>query len=438
MTTTCAAGARPCTAPIDEAAGILAGDALLTYAFDVLADDATHADPGVRAALVLGLARAAGVGGMAGGQMLDLEAEGRYGDGGMPLDLNEQEISRLQAMKTGALLAFAAEAGAIIAEAPAMQRAALLAYGKALGAAFQVADDILDIEASAESVGKATGKDAGARQGDARRRSRARRGESRARPARPRGGHGACRLRPGGGHAARRGPLHRGAERVSRGIAARAARLLRAGAKSSGPSIAVACGLLCLDTRHPSPSVPRASGVGYRNLLLSGRHRDHRSTAPRSRTSAVTLSIYDEGRLGILVLVLVAVTASFAAIVVELASARVSGKTDALALILAGATVVLSWTFTHVMFALHYAHEFYGQHEAGERRGLEFPGNPDPDYLDFLYFAFVIGCATATADVNITSRRIRKIALVHGVLSFAFNTAILALSINIAAGLIPA
>ena len=144
----------------DEAAGILAGDALLTYAFDVLADDATHADPIIRAALVLGLARAAGVGGMAGGQMLDLEAEGRYRDGGVPLELNEQEIRRLQAMKTGALLAFSAEAGAIIAEAPAAQRSALLAYGKALGAAFQVADDILDIEASAKSVGKATGKDA--------------------------------------------------------------------------------------------------------------------------------------------------------------------------------------------------------------------------------------------------------------------------------------
>jgi farnesyl diphosphate synthase len=144
----------------DEAAAILAGDALLTLAFDILADPQTHADPAVRIELVAGLARASGVGGMAGGQMLDLEAEGRYA-GGVPVLQDEAGVRRLQAMKTGALLAFAAEAGAIVAAAPAEDRAALLAYGKALGAAFQVADDILDCEASAEALGKATGKDAG-------------------------------------------------------------------------------------------------------------------------------------------------------------------------------------------------------------------------------------------------------------------------------------
>jgi len=144
----------------DEAAAILAGDALLTLAFDIMADPQTHPDPAVRIELVAGLARASGVGGMAGGQMLDLEAEGRYA-GGVPVLQDEAGVRRLQAMKTGALLAFAAEAGAIIAAAPAEDRAALLAYGKALGAAFQVADDILDCEASAEALGKATGKDAG-------------------------------------------------------------------------------------------------------------------------------------------------------------------------------------------------------------------------------------------------------------------------------------
>ncbi|MCP8938901.1 polyprenyl synthetase family protein [Alsobacter sp. SYSU M60028] len=143
----------------DEAAAILAGDALLTYAFDVLADDATHPDPGARAALLLGLARAAGLGGMAGGQMLDLEAEGRYEAAG-PLALDEPAVRRLQAMKTGALLSFAPEAGAILGGASAEDRATLLSYGKALGAAFQVADDILDVEASADALGKATGKDA--------------------------------------------------------------------------------------------------------------------------------------------------------------------------------------------------------------------------------------------------------------------------------------
>jgi farnesyl diphosphate synthase len=144
---------------MDEAAAILAGDALLTFAFDVVADPATHPDAVVRADLVLGLARGAGLGGMASGQMLDLEAEGRY-DGGRPLTLDAPAIRRLQAMKTGALLAYAAEAGAVLGGASRERRSVLLAYGKALGAAFQVADDILDVEASSDAMGKATGKDA--------------------------------------------------------------------------------------------------------------------------------------------------------------------------------------------------------------------------------------------------------------------------------------
>ncbi len=139
----------------DEATAILAGDSLLTLAFDVMADEATHADPRVRAALVLGLARASGLGGMAGGQMLDLAAEASM----TPHTVDE--ITRLQAMKTGALLRFAVEAGAIIAGAAPDQTAKLIAYGEALGAAFQVADDILDAESSEEALGKKVGKDAG-------------------------------------------------------------------------------------------------------------------------------------------------------------------------------------------------------------------------------------------------------------------------------------
>jgi farnesyl diphosphate synthase len=145
---------------MDEAAAILAGDGLLTYAFDVLADEATHTDAGRRIALVLGLARAAGLGGMAGGQMLDLQAEGRYA-GGRRDELGEPEIRRLQAMKTGALLAYATEAGAIIAGAASADQQTLCAFGKALGATFQIADDILDVESTADALGKATGKDAG-------------------------------------------------------------------------------------------------------------------------------------------------------------------------------------------------------------------------------------------------------------------------------------
>jgi farnesyl diphosphate synthase len=144
----------------DEATAMLAGDTLLTLAFEVLADPAAHPSGDVRAALVLALARASGLGGMAGGQMLDLAAEGRFAGGAAEV-LSNTEIRQLQAMKTGALLAASVEIGAILGGASAEQRAALAAYGRALGAAFQVADDILDVEASPEQLGKATAKDQG-------------------------------------------------------------------------------------------------------------------------------------------------------------------------------------------------------------------------------------------------------------------------------------
>jgi farnesyl diphosphate synthase len=145
----------------DEATAILAGDALLTLAFEIMAGEETHPDPRIRANLVLGLSRAAGLGGMVGGQMLDLEAEGRYG----PRSLSQDDIRTLQAMKTGAMLAFSAQAGAIVSGATDEEESRLLAYGKALGAAFQIADDILDREANAQTLGKAVGKDAMAGKG---------------------------------------------------------------------------------------------------------------------------------------------------------------------------------------------------------------------------------------------------------------------------------
>ena len=143
----------------DEATAILAGDSLLTLAFDILADESTDPDPGIRAALVLTLARASGLGGMAGGQMLDLEAEGRFATDGAALALNEADILRLQAMKTGALLTACAEMGAIIGRADKKGRAAMRSYGHLLGQAFQIADDLLDVESDAATLGKATGKD---------------------------------------------------------------------------------------------------------------------------------------------------------------------------------------------------------------------------------------------------------------------------------------
>jgi farnesyl diphosphate synthase len=144
----------------DQATAILAGDGLLTFAFDILARPDTHPGADVRAELVLALARAAGLGGMAGGQMLDLAAEGRFAAAAPNLDAGE--ITTLQAMKTGALLRFGCVAGAILGEAAAAERAALDRYGSALGRAFQIADDLLDVEGDAAMVGKVTGKDAAA------------------------------------------------------------------------------------------------------------------------------------------------------------------------------------------------------------------------------------------------------------------------------------
>jgi farnesyl diphosphate synthase len=135
----------------DEATAILAGDALQARAFEVLADPDTHSDPQARAELLLSLAHAAGARGMAGGQMIDMEAEGRA--------LTLPEISRLHALKTGRLIQFSAEAGAILGRAPAHLRAQVAAYGRDLGAAFQIADDVLDASGTAAELGKTAGKD---------------------------------------------------------------------------------------------------------------------------------------------------------------------------------------------------------------------------------------------------------------------------------------
>jgi farnesyl diphosphate synthase len=152
---------RPTThKAFDEATAILAGDGLLTFAFDILSRPETHADAEVRLNLVTALARAAGLGGMVGGQMLDLAAEGRF-DATLPT-LGESDVKVLQAMKTGALLRFGCLAGAILGKATPAQWSALDRFGSALGEAFQIADDLLDLEGDPATVGKATGKDAAA------------------------------------------------------------------------------------------------------------------------------------------------------------------------------------------------------------------------------------------------------------------------------------
>jgi len=143
----------------DEATAILAGDGLLTVAFDILSRPQTHPDSAVRIELVNALARAAGLGGMVGGQMLDLAAEGRFAGNG-PQHLGEDDVRTLQAMKTGALLRFACQAGGILGSATRVQRLALERYGSAVGQAFQIAADLLDLEGDPALVGKSTGKDA--------------------------------------------------------------------------------------------------------------------------------------------------------------------------------------------------------------------------------------------------------------------------------------
>jgi farnesyl diphosphate synthase len=140
----------------DEWTAILAGDALLTVAFELLASPDTHADAAVRAELALGLARASGAAGMVGGQCLDLEADKL----GQPPRPTLADVRRLQTMKTGALIRYACEAGAILGGGDGEQRRALSVYGERLGRAFQVADDLLDVEGEAATVGKAIGKDA--------------------------------------------------------------------------------------------------------------------------------------------------------------------------------------------------------------------------------------------------------------------------------------
>jgi farnesyl diphosphate synthase len=143
----------------DEASAVLAGDALLTHAFTALADPAADPDPAIRLRLIAILAEASGAAGMIGGQMLDLAAEGRFETQGRKT-LSEAAIRQLQAMKTGALMRAAVMMGASIGRADPVKTKALEAYGAALGACFQVADDILDIEADADMLGKATAKDA--------------------------------------------------------------------------------------------------------------------------------------------------------------------------------------------------------------------------------------------------------------------------------------
>ena len=172
--------------------------------------------------------------------------------------------------------------------------------------------------------------------------------------------------------------------------------------------------------------------VGVGVYLIFVGHLAARSDMHRIRRRA---GLQDEGQLTILIFTIAAAMASLAAIFAELAQTpghpRLPGH-----LMLATSTILLSWAFIHAMFALHYAHEYYGSGRDQRVGGLTFPDDTEPDYWDFAYFSFTIGMCAQVSDVTISSKSIRRTALVHSILSFIFNAALLALTVNIAASAI--
>jgi uncharacterized membrane protein len=168
-------------------------------------------------------------------------------------------------------------------------------------------------------------------------------------------------------------------------------------------------------------------------LALSGwmmAHADQSQIHRRAR-------LQDEGARTILTLVVVSALASLGAIVAELSVAKdFTGAAKAVHIALAVITILASWAFTQMMFALHYAHDYYAAVSRGKPGGLQFPDTEHPDYLDFLYFAAVIGTSGQTADVAFANGAMRRVGMVHCVLAFVFNTSLIGLMINVASSLI--
>jgi uncharacterized membrane protein len=172
--------------------------------------------------------------------------------------------------------------------------------------------------------------------------------------------------------------------------------------------------------------------IGIGLYLVLAFHLMARSDAHRIRRRA---ALQDEGQLTMLVLTVTAAAASLAAIFAELSTSHGATR-EASQLMLTTATIVLSWAFIHTMFALHYAHEYYGEGRDHRTGGMTFPGEGEPDYWDFAYFSFVIGMCAQVSDVVVTSRLVRRTVLSHSIVSFLFNAALLALTVNIAASAI--
>ena len=145
----------------------------------------------------------------------------------------------------------------------------------------------------------------------------------------------------------------------------------------------------------------------------------------------------DEGAFAILLLTTIATLASLVAVVLELGGPKRAPNGEAAAhALLALTTILLSWAFIHTIFSIHYAHEYYGERRDGKIGGLIFPGDKEPDYRDFLYFSLVIGMTSQVSDVAVTSKVIRRVVNMHGVMSFFFNVTVLALTVNVVSNLI--
>ena len=200
---------------------------------------------------------------------------------------------------------------------------------------------------------------------------------------------------------------------------------------SFGVFVAIAAILSVVTTWRLSPRLLVGWNIGIGLYLVLAFHMMAGSDVVSIRRRAAS---EDEGKFAMLVLTVASALASLAAIIAELSSTLNGGARQPTQLVLAITTIVLSWAFIHTMFALHYAHEFYDEEGGG---GLTFPGpDEEPDYWDFMYFSFVIGMTSQVSDVGITSKPIRRTVAAHGVVSFVFNVALLALTVNIAASAI--
>jgi uncharacterized membrane protein len=208
----------------------------------------------------------------------------------------------------------------------------------------------------------------------------------------------------------------------------------------AGLAVGVAAGMLLPDWVRPHTRLLLAWNIGTWLYFILAAVLFARATPATMRRRARDS---DEGRFLVLILTSCAAIAAIGAIVAQLAATKdLSGTPKALHIALAATTILSAFFFIHLTYALHYAHEYFDEldqdpdKDAQDAGGLRFPGTEDPDYFDFLYFAFIIGVASQTADVEITSKEMRRVSLAHSILSFFFNSAVLALTINIAAGLI--